>query len=332
MKISGYITLRNPSQMNYPFEAAIRSLFSFCDEIVVCDTSDVDDGTKQSLEQLDKEFNKVFVVVKPDFVDWTAPNHGIYDGMTKAYAREKCTGDYCFQIDADEVVDTTREEMEKCCGQLSEEYPLLALPVVEYWGSNGKVRIDVNPWKERLSLNNPILTHGIPGYMRVEHNGLLYARPGTDGCNVINKDTLAPVEVLNFVTNEVNQVRAKAITEEQYAELYGKWLNKIVDKLPTIYHFSWYSVYEKMRKYKLFWNNSWQSLYNEQRPKGYNPFFDKPFDQVSDEEMRETAKRLEEECGGFIFHQPVPKDIPKTNHVTINKPLPKLIEPWIEKL
>lgn len=330
MKISGYTTLRNPVEMNYPFEASIRSLFPFCDEIVVCDTSDGKDGTDKILKTLEQEFDGDFKVVVPDFVDWDAPNHGIYDGQTKAFAREQCTGDYCFQIDADEVVDATRKQIEQVCSNITEEFPLIALPVVEYWGSKGKVRIDVNPWKERLSLNSPMLTHGIPGMMRVEHNGLLYARPGTDGCNIINRDSLMPVDVISFVTNEVERVRQAAQTSQPHAELYEKWFNKVTDKLPTIYHFSWYSVYEKMRKYKLFWNNSWQSLYNEQRPEGYNPFFNKPFDQVSDEEMREEAEKLETKTGGHIFHQPW--DGTKKLHVTINKPLPELAKEWAKKI
>ena len=39
---------------------------------------------------------------------------------------------------------------------------LICLPVIEYWGKNEKVRIDVNPWKWRLSKNRPYITHGIP--------------------------------------------------------------------------------------------------------------------------------------------------------------------------
>jgi hypothetical protein len=340
-KISGYITLRNPVQMDYPFEAAIRSLFSFCDEVVVCNSSEAEDGTQKILEELKAEFevllgkrDEVFKIVKPDFVDWTAPNHGIYDGMTKAFARENCTGDFCFQIDADEVVEATREQMENMCKRLMEDAdstPLMALPVVEYWGSKGKVRADVNPWKWRLSLNKPNITHGIPGPNRYTDpaTGLMFAHQGTDGCDYIDKDTLLPITCLHFMTNEVEQLRQAAANSQDAADVYEKWFNKVVGKLPTVYHFSWWSVYEKMRKFKLFWNKSWLTLYNEQRDEGYNPFFDKPFHEVSDKEMKKEAKKLEKETGGWIFHRPW--DGSKKLHVNIDKPIPPSIKEWTKK-
>ena len=43
---------------------------------------------------------------------------------------------------------------------------LIALPVIEYWGGPEKVRLDVNPWKWRLSRNLPHITHGIPANLR----------------------------------------------------------------------------------------------------------------------------------------------------------------------
>jgi hypothetical protein len=67
-------------------------------------------------------------------------------------------------------------------------------------------------------------------------------------------------------------------------------------------------------------------LYHETRAPGYNPFFNKSLEDVSENEMREMAKTLEEQTGGFIFHKPY--DGSKTNSVTINKPIPKLIEGW----
>jgi len=335
MKISGYLHVRNPVEMDYPFEASIRSLFAFCDEIVVCDTSDKEDGTENILKALRADFEgidkwgNVFTVVRPKNIDWGAPNHGIYDGMCKAIARDACTGDFCFQIDADEVVDATREQMEQMCARLDGDVLLLDLPVVEYWGSQGKVRIDVNPWKWRLSKNHDNITHGIPVQGRVEHDGLLYARPGTDGCDYITKDTGHLIGHLNFMSDKVLRLKQAAETSQAHADAYEEWFNKMTTRLPTIYHFSWWSVYEKMRKYKLFWNNSWQSLYNEQRAPGYNPFFNKPFDQVTEDEMRKTAADLETKTGGWIFHQPW-DGTPKL-HVKIDKPFPELAKKWCER-
>jgi hypothetical protein len=339
MKISSYITLKNPVQMDYPFEAAIRSLYAFSDEIVVCNTSDGSDATETILEALAKEFEalpgltpKVFKVVVPTFIDWLAPNHGIYDGITKAFARENCSGDYCFQIDADEVVMSTREQIENCCNKLDEDYPLLALPVVEYWGSDGKVRVDVNPWKWRLSKNSKNITHGIPGALRKTVNGLLYAQHGTDGCDYIFKDNQKVVPCIQFVKPEVEEIRKRAVFDGNYVGIYEAWFNQVVTKLPTIYHFSWWSVYAKMNKYKHFWNDSWISLYNEKRSDGYNPFFSKPFSMVDVQEMKTVAAALEKNCGGYIFHNPADlNSLPKTNHVIIKQEIPDLVKNWCVK-
>lgn len=336
MKISGYMTCRNAYQMGYPFLEALESLTNFCDEIVVCDTSDGSDDTTQLLKifQLGASYgwaNSMVKIIHPEGIDWDAPNHGIYDGMTKGLARDACTGDYCFQIDADEIVDTTRqqiEEMIKASG-MNEQNPLMALPVVEYWGSEGKVRIDVNPWKWRLSLNLPNITHGIPRPNRQHVNGLLYALHGTDGCCYIDKLDCSVIPCIGFVKPKVEQVRQMAISDATYVPTYEAWFNKITDKMPTIYHYSWWSVYEKMLKYKLFWNNSWMSLYNEERPPGYNPFFNKPFDEVTEVEMLVVARQIEAETGGHIFHSPW--DGKKTNHVTIKKDQPEVIKAWSEK-
>lgn len=336
MKISSYVTARNPIELNYPVEAAIRSLFNFSDEIVVCDTSDKNDGTKELLDQLKKDFKGEFKVINAPEVDWNAPNHGIYDGITKAKARAACTGAVCFQLDLDEVVEDVpniRQKIEAMAKRLDSTNPSITSLVVEYWGSSGKVRADINPWKERISLNHPNITHGIPASHRKIVNGLPYAHFGTDGCNLVYKDSGVTVSHLNFVTSEIETIRMQAAAGNTAAIMkYETWFNRIGDRLPTIYHFSWWSVHQKMLKYKLFWNNSWMSLYNEQRPAGYNPFFNKPFSEVSDDEMKNTALQIEEETSGHIFHtQYISGVSPKTNGIKFYKTMPNMVQDWANK-
>jgi len=333
--ISVYFTTRNCLDMNYPFQASIKSSFEFADEIIVSDTSNINEGTKDILQDLSKDFGKNFKIITPTFIDWNAKNSGIYDGLSKAFARESCTGVYCWQQDVDEVIEQTpdiRQKIENLASKLDKENPLISTLVVEYWGSTGKVRIDINSWKERLSLNDPNITHGIPMSHRKLIDGLLYSHQGSDGCNVIYKNSGQPVNCLNFVTAQSEDVRRKAVVDQQFVPVYENWVNKIGDRLPVVHHYSWWSVYSKMEKYKKFWNNSWQSLYCELRPKGYNPFFDRPFEEVSEQEMRDTAKRIEEETAGHIFHMPYVSGVsPKTNSIRFNKPNPKLVEEWCDR-
>jgi len=329
MKISGYTTIKNAVEMDYPFEATIRSMADFCDEVVVVDSSNKDDGTQLRLEALMDEIPQL-AVYQLD-IPWNAPNHGIYDGMTKAFAREQCTGDFLWQMDCDEVVAPgSRKQIEETLTKVNflKDVPLLALPVVEYWGGIDKVRVDVNPWKWRVSRNDPKITHGIPGYLRWEKEGLLYSKPGSDGCDYIDKDSGLPVPFLNFITKEIDELRIKGINDLNATKEYEKWFNTTVNNLPTVYHFSWWSIAAKIKKYKYFWNDSWLSLYGEKstKPEGWNPFFNKSLNEISDEELKEKAKQLATETGGHIFH--TSWNGQKTNSIKINKTLSKFIEEW----
>jgi len=323
--ISAYTTSRNPEEMGYPVLASVGSFKTLADEVVVCDTSDDPKALERLLEPLMIEFEAAGVllkIVRDETVDWSAPNFAIYDGQTKAFARSKCSGEYLIQFDLDEVMspDVSRDKIEFCCNNLSVENPLLALPIIEYWGSKGKVRVDINPWKPRLSINLPNITHGIPGHLRkYDSNGLLRANYGTDSCDYIDSKTLKHIPWIGFMKAEINEIRLKAIHDPNYCQKYEHWYKQIVQRLPTIHHYSWYSVYDKMKKWQKFYNAFWISLYDEKRPVDYNPFFPgRSLNDVSDEEMKSLAKKLEECCGGHIFHSPIdPSNLPKTNWVRV---------------
>lgn len=327
MKLSGYITTRNCVSMNYPFEATIKSLLDFCDEVVVGDSSDAEDGTLEALQTLMDEDGRVQVYHVD--VPWDAPNHGIYDGQMKAFAREQCTGDWLWQMDCDEVCPTgIRSKIEDLVQKIDPKSVLVALPVIEFWGGKDKVRVDVNPWKWRLSKNDPNITHGIPAAFRWEKDGLLYAKHGTDGCDYIWADTGEVVPCVHFMRPEIEHMRRIAMQDPETVKMYQFWLQSVIEQLPTVYHFSWWSIEAKIRKYKHFWNNSWLTLYGEKddKPEGWNPFFDKPLDQVSDQEITDMARKLETETGGHIFHSKWKGQ--KTNHATLDLELPEVIQKW----
>ena len=54
-------------------------------------------------------------------------------------------------------------------------------------------------------------------------------------------------------------------------------------------------------------------------------FFDKPWSEVSDEEIKEMATKLEEKLGGWVFHSKVDFNNP-TPHVPIERSGPALIK------
>ncbi len=305
--ISGYITTKDCIVQQYPFENCINSMKSFCSEIVVMDGGSKD-GTLERLHELAKEDDRIKVFVHN--VDWKAQRFAVEDGLQKARARKKCTGDFCWQMDSDEEVNqNTVSEIVKICQQFPKFVDIVALPVIEYWGSKNKIRVDVNPWKWRLSRNIPTITHGIPSELRlIDSSGNLYASPGTDGCDYIHSETYERLAHASFYTNEVHQIRIMAMQGNKEAlEQYQDWFKRVVEVMPSIRHYSWMDIERKIKTYKNYWQQHWESLYDikQEDTAENNMFFDKPWNEVTDEEISVLAKDLEEKTGGHVFHSKI---------------------------
>ena len=314
--VSGYTTTKDCVSQGYPFRQSIESMLGFASEVVVVDGGSTD-GTWEILQEwaTSEEKLKVYQVVR----DWTHPRHAVFDGLQKAEARSRCTGDYCWQMDSDEIVhENDYDKILAMCKNFPTEVDLVALPVVEYWGGPEKVRLDINPWKWRLSRNKENITHGIPGHLRkTDENGETYSAPGSDGCDYIDKETLATIPFANFMTQDVEKVRIVASQNDKEAlEGYNRWFNAVINQLPGVHHYSWFDLPRKIKTYKNYWSKHWQSLYNisqEDTPEN-NMFFDKKWSDVSNEDIDDLAFELKEKMGGWIFH----------SRVDFNKPTPHL--------
>ncbi len=314
MKISGYTTVRNCIDQEYPWEKTIQSMLGFCDEVIVLDGGSKDGTWERLLEIADQN-----VKVKPyqEIVDWTSKNSAIQDGLQKASARDKCFGEWCWQMDVDEIV---RERDYQKIHSLIDNYnnkevDLIALPVVEYWGGYDKVRVDVNPWKWRLSKNDPHITHGVNAqHRRYDEEGNLYSL-GSDGDDYIHTDSYQIIPDMNFYTPQLHQVRMAAMEgNEDALKAYRNFINLAADQLPGVHHYSWFDLKRKVYSYKNFWSRHWASLYNkviDDVPEN-NMFFDKKWEDVSDQELEDISVRMKEEMGGWIF----------TNRIDFDKPTP----------
>ncbi len=308
--VSGYTTTLNCNDGGYPWKASIKSMLGFCDEVVVVDGGSTD-GTYEQLEEWAKsdERIKVHKVVR----DWDSPRFAVFDGQQKAAARARCTSEYCWQQDADEVVHENDYEKIQ---QLLRNFPMgvnvLSLPVIEYWGGPEKVRLDITPWKWRLTRNDPKVTHGIPKQLQlVDEDGLTYAALGTDGCDYINVDDHSLIPHASFYTSDVHEVRMQALNGDSDAmEKYSEWFSRVVELLPSVYHYSWYDISRKIKTYKNYWSKHWQSLYNitQEDTVENNMFFDKEWKDVTDQDIDELAKDLKEKMGGWVFHTKVDFD------------------------
>lgn len=309
--ISGYTTTYNCVSQNYPFVESIMSMIDCLDEVVVVDGGSTD-GTLSILNELAKDHPKLHVIENRR--DWSHKRSAVFDGDQKAVARSHCTGDLCWQMDVDEIIHQNdyskiRELLEK----VHKSHQLIALPVIEFWGNKGKVRIDINPWKWRLSKNYPHITHGIPSHLRrTDSEGFMYAAQGTDGCDYVHSETGELIPFINFHTAESEQLRQNGQVSELFRAKYIDWFKQATDALPGVYHYSWFDLSRKIKTYRGFWTRHWQSLFDikqEDTPEN-NMFFDKPWLDVTDEEIDHLALKLQDKMGGWIFHRKINWDSP----------------------
>ena len=321
--ISGYTTVYNCESQGYPYLRSIASLLQFCDEVCVVDGGSTD-GTWETITSLSASDPRV--KIKRIERDWNHPRFAIFDGMQKAAARSMCAGEFCWQMDSDEVV---HEDDVKKIIDLTSKMPasveIVSLPVIEYWGGPDKVRLDIQPWKWRLSRNLPHITHGIPVNLRGYDETGLFALPGTDGCDMIHNETGVSIPHLTFHTAETENIRRHAVMGYPEAlEAYGEWFNSAINNLPGVHHYSWYDLPRKMKQYKSFWTKFWNSLYNgsQQDTSESNMMFDVPWSEVTDEMILFKAEELKEKCGGWIWHSKWNGE--RTPHLTINIKEPSL--------
>jgi glycosyltransferase involved in cell wall biosynthesis len=305
--VSGYTTALNCIDQKYPYRDCISSMLDFCDEVVVVDGGS-EDGTWEDLEAWAEKDSRL--VVEQVKRDWNHKRFSVFDGAQKAEARNRCTMEYCWQMDADEVAPPrTREKIESFIRSWPNTVELVSFPVVEYWGSKNKVRVDVNPWKWRFSKNSSHITHGIPVDLRkFDEDGDLYSAPGTDGCDYIHSETFERIPHASFYNESAHNARLHSLGGNTEAlSSYEEWLQNCVNLLPFVEHFSWMDIERKIKTYRNYWQKHWESLYDikQEDTAENNMFFDKPWSEVTDEEITVMAKDLSEKTGGHVFHSKV---------------------------
>lgn len=321
--ISGYTTTYNCEEMGYPYLECIDSLLKFCDEVVVADAGSTD-GTEVALLQLARKEERVRVVVQE--VDFSHPRWAIHlTGDLKARARRECMGDYCWQIDTDEIVpDYDIPRIRPLVSQLVpvlNEKPLMYLPMVEFWGSFDKVRADFFSVKLRLSRNDQNITHGIPVDLRLtDESGHEYPKPfDSDGCDYIWAESGKTVEDILYID-------AKGFSES--LEAHQAAFEQVLERLPCVLHVSWLNLERKIRQYRDFWRGFHESKYNLKRPDSAveNVMFDKPWSEVTDKDIAEKASELAER-GPRKFH--IKGNSPGDGRwIPYNRPVPEALVRW----
>jgi hypothetical protein len=272
------------------------------------------------------------VKIQINKLNWNHPRFARFDGEQKAVARNMCTKEFCWQMDVDEIVDASDcHKIKHLISNFPTQANIFALPVIEFWGCDEKIRCDINPWKWRLSRNLPNITHGIPAQLRrYDEKGELYAAPGTDGCDYIDVMTCEPIPFVSFYNNEAHDKHVRAMSGDlQALDWYQQWFNHAVNQLPGVWHYSWYDIGRKIRTYRDYWGKHWNALSNQSvaDTAQNNMFFNKAWKDVTEQEIDELAKRLTNEMGGWVFHQRIDFSR-RTPWITVTKQRPEMMKGW----
>ncbi|MBS1517490.1 MAG: glycosyltransferase family 2 protein [Bacteroidetes bacterium] len=110
MKVSGFTIVRNGELYAYPFVESILSVLPMCDEMIV-NVGRSDDNTLESVRSIGSDKIRIF----ESEWDMSLQNGRVLSVETNK-ALEKCSGDWCFYIQGDEVLhekyyDTVKGEM-----------------------------------------------------------------------------------------------------------------------------------------------------------------------------------------------------------------------------
>ncbi len=99
MKISGFSVIRNAELMGYPVIESIKSILPIVDEFVI-GVGQSDDQTKKMIESIQDKKIRIF----DSFWDTSKTKGGLILSEKTNEALDQCANDWCFYLQADEVV------------------------------------------------------------------------------------------------------------------------------------------------------------------------------------------------------------------------------------
>ncbi|MFQ6618020.1 MAG: glycosyltransferase [Fidelibacterota bacterium] len=99
MRLSGFSFVRNGVKLGYPVVESILSILPICDEFVIA-VGKSDDGTLEKIKELNDSRIKIIET------EWDPKLFvkGAINAVQTNIALSRCTGDWCFYLQADEVV------------------------------------------------------------------------------------------------------------------------------------------------------------------------------------------------------------------------------------
>jgi len=134
MKISGFSFARNAQKLYYPVAESIKSILPICDEFIIAiGKGDEDDRTREEVEEIG---DKRVKIIDTEWTDREKLKGAIHAQQTDI-ALQACTGDWCFYVQADEVVhERDLPTIKNRCEQLLDDTRVegLLFNYKHFWG------------------------------------------------------------------------------------------------------------------------------------------------------------------------------------------------------
>lgn len=134
MKISGFTMVKNAGKLYYPFKESVLSILPMVDEyIIALGDCDEEDTTLQMIEEINSSKIKIINTVW----DVKEYSHGSILAQQTDVAKEHCTGDWLFYLQADEIIhERDHGAIRKRCQELVDNKDVegLLFRYIHFWG------------------------------------------------------------------------------------------------------------------------------------------------------------------------------------------------------
>lgn len=235
MKISGFSMVRNATKLYYPIKEAIMSILPICDEFIVAvGKGDEDDYTREEIESIGSDKIKIIDTVwdEKDFVN------GRVNAVQTNIALDACTGDWCFYLQADEVVHEKYLPIikDRCLELLDDpEVEGLVFDYRHFWGDYDHYHISHGWYKREVRIirnNCGIRSHkSAQGFRKANGEKLKVAHAHAE---IFHYGWVRPPHYMQRKSKALNTVhwgRQKA--EEYYSKAPREFDYGPLDRLPV---------------------------------------------------------------------------------------------------
>ncbi len=239
LKSSIYFYFFNVNKMGYDYKSVTANFCAFADE-VVCATIPCEDGTRESLAEMEKQYSN-FKVVETDI----KLSNNRFDGLLKTAALKATTNPIKIIADGDEKFLISQKPLwekyyETLMHSKKDGVDGLLIPVLDLWGSKEKIRVDKNVGlKFRIHLDT------------IKSRGVIPEAELSDGFfNTKMSDSTEPLDQNGQLGRFISTIPS------QY--LHPLFSRSLVEH-PYVVHFGYLDLKHRAEKVSAFWKPHWEA-------------------------------------------------------------------------